>query len=354
MAADEIQHLTRAFSGLGGLGVDESAMVSALGKWRKQPEKLSGFRKSFNGFFKEHGVIERCEEEYMLHLAAEFSRFKNLMVLWAMHPWERDARMAHHVLHQAHPAAIVVEIACTRPAEELLGARKAYQALFHHSLEEDVAYHARDKPYCSVSSQPLSHLVLHVSDNGVVAVVELLLIPGGCCHVVQLLVGLVSAYRYEGPRVNEEVARAEAKALGAAVKSAAGATAKLVENDEVVRILSTRSKPHLVETFKYYKEIHGRHIEEDLGHEETLREAALCLATPAKYFSQVMGAALSDGAGHHAKEALTRVAVTRSDVDMDGIRAAYHEQFGGKLDDAIAGKAHGYYRDALLSLVAGK
>jgi hypothetical protein len=213
--------------GLGGLGVDEPAMVSALAKWRRQPEKLSGFRKSFNGFFKDHGgVIEKCEEEYMLHLAAEFSRFKNLMVMWAMHPWERDARLAHHVLHQAHPAAIVVEIACTRTAEELLGARKAYQALFHHSLEEDVAYRARDKPYCG------------------------------------LLVGLVSAYRYEGPRVSEETARAEAKALVAAVKSAGHAAAKLVENDDVVRILTTRSKPHLVETFKHYKEIHGRHIEE--------------------------------------------------------------------------------------------
>jgi hypothetical protein len=77
---------------------------------------------------------------------------QNLMVMWAMHPWERDARLAHHVLHQAHPAAIVVEIACTRTAEELLGARKAYQALFHHSLEEDVAYRARDKPYCGVSN----------------------------------------------------------------------------------------------------------------------------------------------------------------------------------------------------------
>uniref|UniRef100_I1PV59 Annexin n=1 Tax=Oryza glaberrima TaxID=4538 RepID=I1PV59_ORYGL len=318
--ADEIQHLTRAFSGLGGLGVDEPAMVSALAKWRRQPEKLSGFRKSFNGFFKDHGgVIERCEEEYMLHLAAEFSRFKNLMVMWAMHPWERDARLAHHVLHQAHPAAIVVEIACTRTAEELLGARKAYQALFHHSLEEDVAYRARDKPYCGVS----------------------------------LLVGLVSAYRYEGPRVSEETARAEAKALVAAVKSAGHAAAKLVENDDVVRILTTRSKPHLVETFKHYKEIHGRHIEEDLGHEETLREAALCLATPARYFSEVVAAAVSDGADHHAKEALTRVAVTRADVDMDAIRAAYHEQFGGRLEDAVAGKAHGYYRDALLSLVAG-
>jgi annexin D len=103
---------------------------------------------------------------------------------------------------------------------------------------------------------------------------------------LQLLVGLVSAYRYEGPRVNEEVARAEAKALGAAVKSAGG---RLAENDDVVRILSTRSKPHLVETFRYYKEIHGRRIEEDLSHgkEETLLEAVLCLAAPAKYFSQV-------------------------------------------------------------------
>uniref|UniRef100_A0A0A8ZGA9 Annexin D4 n=1 Tax=Arundo donax TaxID=35708 RepID=A0A0A8ZGA9_ARUDO len=316
--ADEIQQLTRAFSGLGGLGVDEPAMVSALARWRKQPEKRSGFRKSFPVFFKSHDDMDKCQEEYMLHLAAEFARFKNLMVLWAMHPWERDARLAHHVLHQAHPAAIVVEVACTRSADELLGSRRAYQALFHHSLEEDVAYRSRDKPYCN------------------------------------LLVGLVSAYRYEGPRVNEEVASAEAKALGAAVKSAGGVAGKLVANDEVVRILSTRSKPHLVETFKYYKEMHGRHIEEDLGKDETLLETVLCLAAPAKYFSQEMEAGLRDGADNHAKDALTRVAVTRSDADMDEIRAAYQEQFGDKLEDAIAAKAHGHYKDALLSLVGSK
>ncbi|KAI5018135.1 hypothetical protein ZWY2020_043023 [Hordeum vulgare] len=315
--ADEVQALTKAFSGLGGLGVDERTMVAALANWRKQPEKRSGFRKSFPGLFKEHGgVMERCEDEYMLHLAAEFSRFKNLMVLWAMHPWERDARLAHHVLHQAHPSAIVVEIACTRSAEELLGARKAYMALFHHSLEEDVAYRAKDKPYCS------------------------------------LLVGLVSAYRYEGPKVSDDTAKAEAKALGAAVKSAGGG--KLVENDEVVRILATRSKPHLVQTFKYYKELHGKHIEEDLGSEEALREAVQCLATPERYFSQVMAAALREGADHHGKEALSRVAVTRSDVDMDGIRAAYQEQFGAKLEDAVAGSAHGHFKDALVSLIVGK
>lgn len=56
--------------------MDEPTMVSVLAKWRKQPEKRSGFRKSFQGFFKDHGVIEKCEEAYMMHLAAEFSRFK--------------------------------------------------------------------------------------------------------------------------------------------------------------------------------------------------------------------------------------------------------------------------------------
>lgn len=88
--------------------------------------------------------------------------------------------------------------------------------------------------------------------------------------------------------MDKEVAKAEAEALGAAVKRAGNG--KLVENDEVVRILTTRSKPHLVQTFKYYKEMHGRHVEEDLGQrgEETLLETVLCLVAPAKYFSQVI------------------------------------------------------------------
>jgi len=66
-----------------------------------------------------------------------------------------------------------------------------------------------------------------------------------------------------------------------------------------------------------------------------------------------MEAALRDGADQHEKDALTRVAVTRSEHDMDDIRAAYEEQFGAKLEDAIAARAHGRYRDALLSLVMG-
>lgn len=75
----------------------------------------------------------------------------------------------------------------------------------------------------------------------------------------QLLVALVSSFRYEGPVVNAEIAKSEAKTLGKAIKEADG---KLLENEDVIRILSTRSKLQLIATFSHYKEIRGKNIDE--------------------------------------------------------------------------------------------
>ncbi|XP_066379867.1 annexin D4-like [Miscanthus floridulus] len=316
--ADEHQDLTRAFAGLGGLGVDETALVSALGRWRRQPEKRAQFRRGFLGFFSASAGavagIERCEDEYLLHLKAEFARFKDAAVLWAMHPWERDARWAHHVLHKAHPPQVLVEVACTRAADDLLGARRAYQALYHRSLEEDVAYRVRDAN-------------------------------------ASLLVGLVSAYRYEGACVSEDLATEEAKALAAAVRSAPAAATKLVQNEQVVRVLATRSKPQLRATFRVYMELHGKPLEEDLAAEPCLREAVKCLDSPPKYFSEVISRAFSDDADRQAKAALTRVLVSRADTDMEDIKDAYARQYGAKLADAVAKNTHGHYKDALLAII---
>ena len=59
---------------------------------------------------------------------------------WTMHPWERDARMARKAL-DGRPQAygLLIELACTRSSDELLGARKAYQSLYGESIKEDVA-----------------------------------------------------------------------------------------------------------------------------------------------------------------------------------------------------------------------
>uniref|UniRef100_A0ACD5X237 Uncharacterized protein n=1 Tax=Avena sativa TaxID=4498 RepID=A0ACD5X237_AVESA len=305
--ADEHQELTKAFSGLGGLGVEETALVSALGRWRKQPEKRSQFRQGFPGFFTPAGTMERCSDEYVRHLKTEFSRFKNLMVLWAMHPWERDARWAHRALHKKHhPAAVLVELACTRTADELLGARRAYHALYHRSLEEDVAYRLKDK------------------EN-------------------HLLVGIVTAYRYEGPRVNEDLAKEEANALAAA---------KPQNELTVVRVLATRSKPQIWATFRMYEKINGKPLEEEFGSDSPcLREAVRCLDSPPKYFAEVIADAFKDGADKQAKAALTRVVVSRSDADMEEIKEAYLKQHGAKLVDAVAKNTHGHYRDALLAMI---
>ncbi|XP_008779044.3 annexin D4-like [Phoenix dactylifera] len=308
LVAEECEAVIRAFSGLGGLGVDEKALVSTLGKWRRQPKKRAQLRKSFAGFFTADGSFERCEYDY---LEIEFDRFKNIMVLWAMHPWERDAWWAHLVLEEGHPFDIIVEIACTRSSEELIGARKAYHALFHHSLEEDVAYHVRE-------------------------------------NYSNLLVGLVSAYRYKGYWIDEEMAKSEAKTLGSAIKIAG--VKKLVENEEVIRILTTRSKPHLKVTFKYYREMYGKSIKEDLGDELCLRETVQCLDSPPEYFSKVIDEALKDEADEKTKNALTRVIVSRADVDMEEIKEAYHQQYGAELEDVISKNTFGSYRDALLSL----
>jgi hypothetical protein len=67
---------------------------------------------------------------------------QNAVVLWTMHPWERDARLAKEALKKGPQSyGIIIESGCTRSAEELLGARRAYHSLFDHSMEEDVAQH---------------------------------------------------------------------------------------------------------------------------------------------------------------------------------------------------------------------
>ncbi|RVW14258.1 Annexin D4 [Vitis vinifera] len=69
-----------------------------------------------------------------------FSLNFDAVVQWTMHPWERDARMARKGFERGRQAyGLLIELACTRSLDELLGARRAYQSLYSESIEEDVA-----------------------------------------------------------------------------------------------------------------------------------------------------------------------------------------------------------------------
>lgn len=306
---DEIEALNKAFS---GFGVDENLVISVLGKWNHDQAK--SFRKGTQFFAQDDRLFEKWVDRHVEQLKLEFLRFKTAMVLWTMHHWERDARLIKDALIDGPKSYnVLVEIACTRSSEELLGARRAYHSLYDRSVEEDVAYGV----------------------NGIER---------------KLLVALVSSYRYEGERVNEDTAKSEAKTLCAAIKNT-GKKSPL-EDEEVVLILSTRSKLHLKSVFKHYKEISGQTIDEDLVAESVLKDAVQCLFTPHTYFNKVLDAAMDPGADENTKEGLTRVIVTRADVDMQAIKEDYQKQKGVALKEKIEHIARGNYKDFLLSLLA--
>ena len=72
--------------------------------------------------------------------------------------------------------------------------------------------------------------------------------------ILQLLVGLVTAFRYEGDEINARLAYSEAVILHDAIKD------KEFNHEEVIRILTTRSKTQLTATFNSYRDDHGSSI----------------------------------------------------------------------------------------------
>lgn len=72
--------------------------------------------------------------------------------------------------------------------------------------------------------------------------------------LMQLLVGLVTSFRYVGDEINAKLAQSEAEILHEAVKEKKGS------HEEAIRILTTRSKIQLIATFNRYRETHGTSI----------------------------------------------------------------------------------------------
>lgn len=84
------------------------------------------------------------------------------------------------------------------------------------------------------------------------------------CLWWQLLVGLVTSYRYVGDEVNARLAQSEAELLHEAIKEKKGSL------EEAIRILTTRSKTQLVATFNKYREARGTSITKVPKHKEKM------------------------------------------------------------------------------------
>ncbi|MBA0636886.1 hypothetical protein Godav_024400 [Gossypium davidsonii] len=289
-----------------GWGTDEKAIIAVLG--RRNAAQRRQIRHAYEEIYQED-LIKRLESELSGH-------FEKAVYRWILDPPDRDAVLANVELKKSgNKDHVIVEISCTKNPEELLAIRRAYHARYKRSLEEEVAYHTKG-------------------------------------DTRRLLVALVSAFRYYGEEINTTLAKSEAKKLHEAIKD------KKFGNEDVIRILSTRSIAQLQATFNCYREQEGTSITKNLPKDSSdeyiamLRMAVRCLKDSKKYFEKVLRRSI-EGIGTD-EDALTRVIVTRAEKDLKEIKELYHKRNNVPLDKAVDKETSGDYKDMLLTLLGNE
>jgi len=303
-ATEDAENIRKAVQ---GWGTDEKALIEILG--HRTAAQRAEIAVAYEGLYNET-LLDRLHSE----LSGDF---RSAMMLWAMDPPARDAKLAHKALKKKgdRHVWVLIEVACASSPDHLVAVRKAYRAAYSASLEEDVAA-------CPLYKDPLK----------------------------QFLVRLVSSYRYSGELVDDELARAEAAELHDAVVAR-----KQTLHGDVARIVGSRSKPQLKATFERFRQEHGRAIDDVLEERRgdqlaaMLKTAVWCLACPEKHFAEVIRSSIV-GLGTD-EESLTRAIVSRAEVDMKKVKEEYKARYRKTVTSDVNGDTSGYYNGILLTLV---
>ncbi|XP_043693853.1 annexin D1-like [Telopea speciosissima] len=299
-ASEDCEQLKKAFA---GWGTNEDLIISILA--HRNAAQRKQIRQTY---------AETYGEDLLKALDKELTNdFERALLLWTLDPAERDAVLANESTKRwTSSNQVIMEIACTRSSHDLLLARQAYHARFKRSIEEDVAHHTTG-------------------------------------DFRKLLVLLVSSYRYEGPEVNMTLAKHEAKILHEKIQD------KAYNDEDLIRILTTRSKAQLNATFNHYNNEFGNAINKDLKIDPKddflalLRATVKCLTFPEKYFEKVLRQTINKMGTD--EWALTRVVTTRAEVDMQQIKEEYYRRNSVPLDHAISKDTTGDYEAMLLALI---
>ncbi|XP_076935175.1 annexin-like protein RJ4 [Bidens hawaiensis] len=286
-----------------GWGTDEKTVISILGHRNATQRKL--IREAYQEHYKED-LVKRLEHE----LSGDFER---AVYRWNLDPADRDAVLANVALRKENcDYRVIIELSCTLSPEELFAVKCAYQSRYKLSLEEDIASHTSS-------------------------------------DLRKLLVGLVSIHRYQGNEVNLKLANSESNVLRNAIQE------KSFNHEDILRIITTRSKPQLMATLNCYKDEHSctitKHLKDDLNNAyiKTLRTTIRCISNPIKYFEKVVRNAIKKGGTN--EDALTRVIVTRAEKDLKDIIEQYYKRNSVALDQAISKETSGHYKRFLLTLI---
>ncbi|KAM8909986.1 annexin A5a isoform 2-T2 [Spinachia spinachia] len=300
-AKQDAEVLRRAMK---GIGTDEDVvlmLLSARSNDQRQEIKAA-FKKAYG-------------KDLVSALKSELGGlFENLIVALMTPPSSYDASQLHKALKGAGTEDdVLIEILASRTGQQIKDIIKVYKKEFSGKLEKDI---------CGDTSG----------------------------HYQKLLVILLQGSREVG--VEEEKIEEDAKELYAAGEGKFG-----TDEEKFITILGNRSAEHLRKVFDAYKELSGSDIEDSVEGETTgnlenlLLAVVKCARSVPQFFAERLYKSMRRAGTDD--DTLTRIMVSRSEVDMLDIRAIFKRTYGASLYNTIQEDTTGDYQKALLYLCGG-
>ncbi|XP_074062455.1 annexin A1 [Macrotis lagotis] len=166
------------------------------------------------------------------------------------------------------------------------------------------------------------------------------------------LLSLAKGDRSEDVGLNDNLADNDARAL-----YEAGEKRKGTDINVFITLLTTRSLPHLRCVFQKYRKYSQHDMNKVLDLElkgdieNCLTAIVKCATSKPAFFAEKLHKAMK-GSGTRHKD-LIRIMVSRSEVDMNDIKAFYQKMYGISLCQAILDETKGDYEKILVALCGG-
>uniref|UniRef100_A0A671MPI7 Annexin n=1 Tax=Sinocyclocheilus anshuiensis TaxID=1608454 RepID=A0A671MPI7_9TELE len=210
----------------------------------------------------------------------------------------------------------LIEMVCSRNKEELMEIKKVYREMFKKELEKDVSG----------------------DTSG---------------DFAKLLLALVQAKRDEPSNmVDHEKIDNDARSL-----YEAGVNRKGTDVSTWISIFSERSVPHLQKVFERYKRYSPYDIKESIRKEvkgdleKSFLTLVECMENKHLYFASRLNDAMKSKSVKD--KVVTRIIVSRCEVDLMKVRTEFKRNFGKSLYQTILEHTKGDYQRALLNLCGG-
>ncbi|XP_004513248.1 annexin D5-like [Cicer arietinum] len=298
---EDAKKLHKAFK---GLGCDTRRVIQILA--HRNSEQRSLIQQEYETTYSEP-LSKRISSELHGHL-------KKALKLWLHDPATRDAIIVRSALtapvvdNQA-----ITEIICSRTPSQLRRMKELYLSTYHSPIEHDIENQTS-------------------GDHK------------------KLLVAYVSTPRYEGHEMDPVIVEEDAKKLYKSGEKRIGTDEKTF-----IRIFSERSSPHLAAVSSAYYASFGNSLEKAIKNETSgsfmsgLLTILRCATNSSMYFAKLLRKAMK-GIGTNDSR-LIRIIVTRTEIDMQHIKAAYYSKYGKPLTHAVRSDTSGHYEDFLLHLL---